>query len=119
MPHWRAAKVATYSGDIGADRQASDYWQAHYDDPKLCAVVNVYWYAVQVGTDQYRVEQQTETLVCRDVRDPGSTEVWSDDQYQEFPKTYRSAAAAEQDAQGRARRHRASDIRWNGVTRPA
>lgn len=114
MASWCSDRKILPGGDIGGDDQAGDSYSLRYhlqDDPRR--IVTVYTYPVE-DRGRYRVETQTELMVCDDPRDPGTTEQWSDAIYATARPVFSSVAEAGRHAEQLIRDHRASDIRWDG-----
>lgn len=73
-------------GDVGGDGQVSDSVTRRFARPRHkdggWAVVTVYWYLTVAGDGTApQIERQEEKVICRDLRDPGSTEIWSDTEF--------------------------------------
>ncbi len=83
----------------GDDDQAGDSYSVRFlraDRPG--AIIRRTAYPVNVGDDrvgQFLVRVETEWLVCRDPRDPGGTELWSDRYTYDEAESYLTAVEAE------------------------
>ncbi|MEU8272567.1 hypothetical protein AB0B89_36130, partial [Sphaerisporangium sp. NPDC049002] len=65
-------------GDVGGDHQSTEAFSVRYTWQRpdgLYALTTVYTYGERSGR-QHRITTLTETMVCRDLNDPGGTEVW-------------------------------------------
>ena len=110
-------------GDVGGDYQATDSYGRRFTRPDVPnAMINVTYYGVacrKPGSEEpngeYAVEEQVETLVCRDPADPGGTEVWSDTTYRDVNyRVITSQAEADRKARAYAERADMYGCDWDG-----
>lgn len=109
-----------YGGDVQVGKSYSRRF-ARADMPGR--LVTVYAYPIEAegpGDDEKSItlEMQTELMVCRDVDDPGSTEVWSDIEYSDLPErfdvVFTSVELAEQTARALIKSMEPHHIGWDG-----
>ncbi len=83
-------------GDCGGVFQAGDSFSVRYVRPDIRgALITRTAYPLRCGSE-YTVQVKTEWLICTDPADPGGTEVWSDESYDDSGTgIYPSASAAE------------------------
>lgn len=119
-------------GDVGGDAQATESWTFRFvqkvePDDGLHAIITEYWYGEDLnvfqGRDldedaepQFTVGGYAEITVCRDLDDPGSTEVWSDIERDGFDdadvRIYSTAEAAHEAAKRAAQRSLSMPYAW-------
>jgi hypothetical protein len=65
---------------------------------------------------EYGIEEQISLMWCRDMADPGSTEIWSRPEYRNIDgyAELRSVEEAQLEAQQTLVRMDAGDLSWNG-----
>lgn len=88
-------------GDVGGDWQVGDSYSVRYRRPdRPCAIIMRTACPVE-NPDRpgvFFVRVVTEWLIGADPLDPGGTEIWSDEESEDEPEIYHSAAEAEQAA---------------------
>ena len=88
-----------FGGHVGGDVQVGESFSVRYsraDRPRARIARTAY--AVNLGSEskgQFLVRVQTEWLVCSDPADPGGTELWSDNAYDDEAESYETEAEAE------------------------
>jgi hypothetical protein len=108
--------------DVGGDRQIGRTYNRRFICPQIPgAVVDVTFY-VHASTeppedaDEFAVYSETETTLCRDVSDPGGTEIWSRGETDEWADMnacgYRTVEAGEVVAERLAREYDPYRIDW-------
>lgn len=83
-------------GQPGGDAQSGKAYSRRFVHTKLPGrLFTVYAYPITGdGTDDRhpegvtRIEQQAEMMICRNIEDPGSTEVWSEYTYDDLPEHF-------------------------------
>lgn len=127
MPHspWAEHGVlfedaGTFGGDVQVGRSYSRRF-VRADMPGRLITVCAYPIEAQgPGDDEKSItlEMQTELMVCRDVDDPGSTEVWSDAEYSDLPErfdvVFTSVELAENMARALVRSMEPYHLGWDG-----
>lgn len=107
-------------GDCGGDRQHGESYSVRFRHPGLPgAVITRAAYAVESGKrpGRFHVQVQTEFTLCTDPDRPGDTETWSDVTYDDWDRTWRTAAEAEADARDRVTAEVIRDaycLNWEG-----
>jgi len=109
------------SGQTGGDAQVGESFSVRFrrsDRPG--AIITRTAYPVHVAGScrgQFLVRLQTEWLVCNDPADPGGTEVWSDNAYDDEAASYGTIADAERAAQNTANEllSDAGSLSWDGL----
>jgi hypothetical protein len=106
---------------VGDDDQVGESYSVRFRRADLPgAIITRTAYPVNVGDDcegQFLVRVETEWLVCRDPRDPGGTELWSDRYTRDEAESYRAAAEAEHAARSVASEllRDAGSLMWDGL----
>lgn len=88
----------------GAGIRRGDSYSVRFRHPDLPgAVITRTAYAVESEQHlgEFYVQVQTELTLCTDPERPGDTETWSRVDYDDWDRTWRTAAEAEEDARGR------------------
>jgi hypothetical protein len=114
-------------GDIGGDIQMGAAWSRRFalrrPDGQWAMITDSFYAACRDGvngpvTDESElyVQNQIEWLVCTDLRDPGSTETWSDYEYEDEERVYRmdELKRVDERARIRAARKDVDSYSWNG-----
>jgi hypothetical protein len=107
-------------GDCGGDIQAGNSYSVRFTRRDMPgSLVTITFYPVEYDNcpGEFVVQRQIEWMVCRDPRDPGSTEIWSDVEYDDVSDTVSgTVAGAEREACGKATYAlgTADEIKWDG-----
>lgn len=108
-------------GDCGGDRQRSESYSVRFRHPDLPgAVITRTAYAVESAEHlgEFYVQVQTESALCDDPERPGDTGTWSRVDYDNWDRTWRTAAEAEEDARCRTIGEIAENaycLNWDGT----
>lgn len=129
MSDWETEVSVSYGDVVGGDGAGAAFSTRYVkaNDDGSFALITSYYYPVDItarcGEDnpdagRFDVENMTEYLVCMDLEDPGSTEVWSE---YEFTHPSATAFVSEEDAKRAARNFAtAEDVSvytWDGEPR--
>lgn len=106
-------------GDIGGDRQLSESWGRRFrrdhltpDGEHVVVTVAFYIEAGEPGDEQpIALMREVEYMLCRDPRDPGSTEIWSDTRYDQIEF---DGQPTEDDARAACATFDPTAITWDG-----
>lgn len=110
---WREVDELMEDGNAGGDIQVGKAYSRRFTHTKLPGrVLDIAAYAVRGdGTDPMpdadaplTLQWQSSMTVCRDVDEPGSTEVWSDIEYSELPERFDKEFHYAMNAQAMARK---------------
>lgn len=111
---WESDRRVMPGGDVGGDHQAGDSYSLRYHlASDRTRIVTVYTYPVQDGR-RFKVETQTEFMVCENPQRPGDTEVWADATYTTDRAVHATVVEAGRCAEKLIRQHRPNHIRWDG-----
>jgi hypothetical protein len=80
------------------------------------AVVDVAFYVMPSPTGGYEVWRETERTLCRDITEPGGTEVWADATPACIVRGLHNAVIAHTRAAAAARTFSGTSIDWDGRT---
>lgn len=102
------------NGDVSPRQVGDSYSIRYHHTSKPGSLVTISYYVIEGDPGTYHVERQWEWMVCRDRRDPGGTEIWSD--YTEDIVEYgiRGKRNAERAARRYAEADRAGEVTWSG-----
>lgn len=121
---WIEVDSMVEAADAGGDEQVGRAWDRRFRHPgKPGCLMTVYLYGVKVDNDavaagfELGVQKQVEYMICRDIKDPGGTEVECGYQYENLDdyNTLNSVEAAETEAHDWLKKLDAGDLSWDGV----